>query len=319
MKILVTGGAGFIGSHLCSKLLCDGHEVVILDNLNDYYPRELKERNLRHVGEAGSFEFVYGDICDLDLMDATFDRTRPEAVIHLAARAGVRPSIDQPILYQKTNVEGTTVLLECTRKFSVPRFVFASSSSVYGAANRVPFREDDAVQRPISPYAATKIAGEVLCHAYAHLFPIGVTCLRFFTVYGPRQRPDLAIRKFTESILAGRAITMFGDGRAGRDYTFVEDIVSGIIGTLALDRSYEVFNLGNSSPVLLCDMIATIERVLGRKAEIERMPMQPGDVPTTFADISKAGDLLGYEPKTSFDDGIRKTVEWLLEQKLCHQ
>ncbi len=310
-RVLLTGGAGFIGSHLAEALLRRGAALLILDDLNDYYDPALKRANLDEVRAAGPFEFVQGDICDAPLVEELFARFRPGAVLHLAARAGVRPSLEQPALYQRVNVEGTAVLLEASRRHGVRRFVFASSSSVYGAASRVPFSEDDPVRAPISPYAASKIAGEALCHVYSHLYGMQIACLRFFTVYGPRQRPDLAIRKFAEAIAAGRPIPVFGDGSTGRDYTFIGDIVAGILAAMEFDGAFEVFNLGNSSPVLLRDMIAVLERVLGRKAVIDRQPLQPGDVPITYADISKARRLLGWAPETPLEEGVRRMAEWL--------
>lgn len=310
-RILLTGGAGFIGSHLAEALLRRGAELLILDDLNDYYDPALKRANLEQVQRAGAYEFVQGDICDAPLAESLFARFRPATVVHLAARAGVRPSLEQPALYQRVNVEGTAVLLEAARRHGVERFVFASSSSVYGAASRVPFTEDDPVRAPISPYAASKIAGEALCHVYSHLYGIRTVCLRFFTVYGPRQRPDLAIRKFAEAIAAGKPIPVYGDGTTGRDYTFIDDIVAGILAAMEHEAAFEVFNLGNSSPVLLKDMIAALERVLGREAVIDRQPVQPGDVPITYADISRARRLLGWQPRTPLEEGIRRMAEWL--------
>jgi UDP-glucuronate 4-epimerase len=310
-RVLVTGGAGFIGSHLAEALLAHGCAVAILDDLNDYYDPALKRANLDLVGRAGRFEFVRGDIGDAALVAELLERFRPEAIAHLAARAGVRPSLEQPVLYQRVNVEGTAVLLEAARRHGVRQFVFASSSSVYGTASRVPFSEDDPVRAPISPYAASKIAGEALCHVYAHLYGMRIVCLRFFTVYGPRQRPDLAIRKFAEAIAAGRPIPVYGDGSTGRDYTYIGDIVAGILAAMRCPASFDVFNLGNSSPVLLRDMIQTLERVLGRKAVIDRQPPQPGDVPITYADISKAKRLLGWTPQTPLEEGIRRMAAWL--------
>ncbi len=310
-RVLLTGGAGFIGSHLAEALLRGGCRLLVLDDLNDYYDPALKRANLEAVRRAGPFEFVQGDICDAPLVDELFARFRPEAAVHLAARAGVRPSLEQPALYQRVNVEGTAVLLEAARRHGAERFVFASSSSVYGAASRVPFSEDDPVRAPISPYAASKIAGEALCHVYSHLYGMRIVCLRFFTVYGPRQRPDLAIRKFAESIAAGRPIPVFGDGSTGRDYTYIDDIVAGILAAMEHETAFEVFNLGNSSPVLLREMIATLERVLGRQAIIDRLPLQPGDVPITYADISKAKRMLGWTPRTPLETGIRRMAQWL--------
>jgi UDP-glucuronate 4-epimerase len=308
---LVTGGAGFIGSHVSARLLRDGHAVAVLDDLNDYYPPAQKLRNLEDARQAGELEFEQGDICDVAAVERLMSRFQPDAVIHLAARAGVRPSLEAPLLYQRVNCEGTTVLLECARRRGIQRFVFASSSSVYGATTQVPFREDDAQLRPISPYAATKIAGEAICHAYSHLYGMRIACLRLFTVYGPRQRPDLAIRKFIGQIRAGQPIQMFGDGQTGRDYTYIDDIVSGVLSALALERPYEVFNLGNSHLVLLRDMIATVERAVGRAAVIQQMAVQPGDVAVTFASIDKAQAMLGYHPLTTFEDGVQRTVEWM--------
>ena len=315
MKILVTGGAGFIGSHLSEALLRRGEQVVIVDDLNDFYSPALKQANLEAVREAGQFVFRQADIRDQDEMASIIAATRPDAIVHLAARAGVRPSLEQPLLYEDTNVRGTTVLLDAARRFGVRKFVFASSSSIYGMANRVPFREDDHRHAPISPYAATKIAGEMLCHTWAHLYGLRTVCLRFFTVYGPRQRPDLAIRKFVEAIDRGDAIPMFGDGSSSRDYTFVDDTVSGILGAIDYDCAFDVFNLGNSEPVSLREMIRTIERALGKKARLKMLPDQPGDVPITYADISKARRLLGYDPATPFAEGIGRFVEWYTGRK----
>ncbi|MBV8843538.1 MAG: GDP-mannose 4,6-dehydratase [Bryobacterales bacterium] len=311
MRVLVTGGAGFIGSHVCERLLCDGHEVSIIDDLNDFYSPALKRENLGCITSAGPACFFHADICDEIAVQRVFDATLPEAVIHLAGRAGVRPSLEQPLLYEQVNVRGTLVLLEQCRRLGIRKFIMASSSSVYGAANRVPFREDDHVSHPISPYAATKIAAERLAYTYSHLYGIGVTCFRFFTVYGPRQRPDLAIRKFTEKILQAQPIPVYGDGSASRDYTFVRDIVNGVMAAIEHDFAYEVFNLGNSSPLSLSDLIRSIETATARKAIIRRLPDQPGDVPITYADVSKAGRLLGYAPKTPFEQGIREFVDWL--------
>lgn len=310
MKILVTGGAGFIGSHLSQRLLKEGHEVTILDDLNDFYSPLRKKENIALAAAAGPVAFHQGDICDRETVCRVFAERKPDAVVHLAARAGVRPSLEAPLLYEQVNVRGTMVLLETARQTGVGKFVFASSSSIYGIANRVPFSEEDHLNLPVSPYAATKIAGEKICFTYSHLYGIKTVCLRFFTVYGPRQRPDLAIRKFTQLMLAGQRIPMFGDGSTGRDYTFIDDIVQGIVAALNYDCAYEVFNLGNSSPVTLRTLIETLETVIQVKAGIETLPDQPGDVPITCADISKARRLLGYAPQTPFREGIAKFVDW---------
>jgi UDP-glucuronate 4-epimerase len=310
MRILVTGGAGFIGSHLCEGLIADGHQVGILDDLNDFYEPALKLANLEWIRRRGEFEFHRCDITDTVHVSELVGQMKPEAIMHMAARAGVRPSLAQPLLYERVNVQGTIGLLEAARKTGVKRFVFASSSSIYGIASKVPFREDDCDNMPISPYAATKLAAERICYVYSHLYEMSIVCLRFFTVYGPRQRPDLAIRKFIGMIDEGRPIPVFGDGSSGRDYTFIDDIVAGILSALHYATRFDVFNLGNSHPVDLNKMIATIEAALGKKAQRQVMPQQPGDVPITFADISKAQRELGYQPATSFAAGIEKVVEW---------
>lgn len=310
MKVLITGGAGFIGSNLGEFLLRQGHSLIILDELNDFYSPGLKRENLASMEKAGAFDFHEVDICDYERVSEIFQSARPDAVIHLAARAGVRPSLDQPLLYERVNIYGTTCLLEASRHAGVRKFVFASSSSIYGIANQVPFSEEDHSNLPISPYAATKLAGEKIAYTYFHLYSMPVVCLRFFTVYGPRQRPDLAIRKFTENISRGEPITVYGDGSTGRDYTFIDDTVQGINAALHLDCGYEIFNLGNSHPITLNDMIQTIENALGRRAVLRRLPDQAGDVPITFADISKARRMLNYSPATPFGEGIAKFVEW---------
>lgn len=317
MRILVTGGAGFIGSHLCVRLLNEGHEVSVIDELNDYYSPALKRENLDIVRRAGPAAVYERDICDFDGTLEIIRRHRVEAVIHLAARAGVRPSLEQPLLYERVNVGGTVALLEACRQLGVPKFVFASSSSVYGATTEPPFSESAPVSRPVSPYAATKLAGEQLCYTYSHLYGIRTVCLRFFTVYGPRQRPDLAIRKFTELILQGKRVPVFGDGSSGRDYTFIDDTVEGIVGALKYDCDYTVANLGNSSPVRLLEMVRTLEHAIGRKADIEWLPDQSGDVPITCADIAKANCLFGYQPRTSFRAGIDQFLSWYLARGLA--
>lgn len=315
MRILVTGGAGFIGSHLTARLREMGHTVSILDDLNDFYSPALKRANLAMIGMEGSPHFHHGDIRDTACVDAVVAAEKPEAIVHLAARAGVRPSLVQPLLYEQVNLGGTVNLLEAARRAGVAKFVFASSSSIYGIANKVPFSEDDPVNLPISPYAATKLGGEKMCFTWSHLYGLKTVCLRFFTVYGPRQRPDLAIRKFTQMIDRGDTIPQFGDGSSGRDYTYVEDTVQGIVAAIGYDCAFDVFNLGNSSPVSLSALIALIEENLGRKAVIEYLPEQPGDVPITYADIAKAKRLLGYDPQTPLAQGIEKFVRWYRDSR----
>ena len=315
-RVLLTGGAGFIGSNLAEALLGRGVALSIVDNLDSFYPPAWKKDNLQAIRKAGSFEFFEADICDAKALHEVFARSRPEAVIHLAARAGVRPSIEQPVLYEQVNISGTVKLLELCREYGVKKFLFGSSSSVYGATSNAPFSEEHVELRPISPYAATKLAGEMLCYTYSHLFSLPVTCLRFFTVYGPRQRPDLAIHKFTALMEAGKPVPIFGDGSTGRDYTFVDDIVAGILA--ALERvpqtengaPFEIFNLGNSHPVKLAELVELLERVTGRKAIREQKPLQPGDVPLTWANIGKASKALGYSPATGLEDGLTRFVAW---------
>lgn len=315
-RILLTGGAGFIGSHVAEALLRRGVQLWILDSLDEFYSPAWKKTNLENIRRVGSYEFFQVDICDTGPLRDILERARPDVVIHLAARAGVRPSIEHPHLYERVNVAGTLNLLEKCRQFSVRKFLFGSSSSVYGATSRVPFSENQLELRPVSVYAATKLSGEMLCYTYAHLFALPVICLRFFTVYGPRQRPDLAIHKFTALIEAGKPVPIFGDGLAGRDYTWVSDIVAGV--TAAIDYEphpvdgvpFEVFNLGNSRPVRLSAMVQLLERIIGKKAILQRNPLQPGDVPLTWADISKACRLLGYRPGMPLEKGLEQFVAW---------
>lgn len=313
-RILLTGGAGFIGSHVAEELIRRGTKLSIVDNLDNFYAPSRKRLNLQEIQNAGSYEFFEADVRDMDALRKVAERVQPEIVIHLAARAGVRPSIEQPALYESVNVAGTVNLLEIAREFKVQRLIFGSSSSVYGIANTVPFCEDDLKTRPISPYAATKLAAELMCYTYTHLYGLTTLCLRFFTVYGPRQRPDLAIHKFTALIEAGKPIPVFGDGSMGRDYTYVDDIVSGVVASLEYTPQpklpFEVFNLGNSNPVRLRELIAQLETATGKKARQEPLPDQPGDVPITWANIDKAKRLLGYSPKTSMEQGLRNFVAW---------
>jgi UDP-glucuronate 4-epimerase len=311
-NVLVTGGAGFIGSHLVARLLAEGEwRVTVVDDFNDFYDPALKRRNVApHLGRA-EFALREADIRDRAALEEVFRETKFDVIVHLAARAGVRPSLAEPLLYTETNINGTLNLLELARAHGVRQFVFGSSSSVYGENEKVPFAEDDPIFKPISPYAATKAAGELLCHTYAHLHGLRCVCLRFFTVYGARQRPDLAIHKFARLISEGKPIPVFGDGTTRRDYTYVDDIIAGVRAAIDYDASlYEVINLGESRTVSLSELIALLEKELGRAALIDRQPTQPGDVPRTFADISKARRLLAYEPRTQIEDGIRKFVEW---------
>lgn len=305
-SILITGGAGFIGSHLTEKLLAEGHEVICLDDFNDFYDPRIKQKNIEPYLRNRRFHLIRGDIRNSVLVESTFQQWWPEAVVHLAARAGVRPSISQARLYESTNVTGTVNILEAAAKVGVKKIIFGSSSSVYGYNAKTPFAEGDPLLAAGSPYAATKIAGEALCSAYANIYRLPITILRFFTVYGPRQRPDLAIHRFFRQIRNREEITIFGDGSSARDYTYVDDIVQGI--SLALRHQgnlLDIYNLGNSQPVLLTDLIAAIEAVLQVKARIRRIADQPGDVPITFADISKAQEQLGYLPMTSMEEGLR--------------
>src|SRR5215208_898623 len=315
-NVLVTGGAGFIGSHLVARLLAEGRwRVSVVDDFNDFYDPALKRRNVApHAGREG-FALREADIRDRAALEEVFKGAKFDVVVHLAARAGVRPSLAEPVLYAETNINGTVNLLELAREHGVRQFVFGSSSSVYGENEKVPFAEEDPVNRPISPYAATKAAGELLCHTYSHLFGLRCVCLRFFTVYGARQRPDLAIHKFARLISEGRPIPVFGDGTTRRDYTFVEDIVAGVRAAMDYEASdYEVVNLGGSRTVSLSELIALLERELGQRAVIDRQPPQPGDVPQTYADVSKARRLLGYDPRTPIEEGIRRFVEWFKEE-----
>lgn len=320
MNILITGVAGFIGSNLAERLVEDGHLVYGLDNFDPYYDRHIKERNISALMDLTSFRFYEADLRDPQAVAAVFGRAAAadhpiDAVIHLAAKAGVRPSIEDPLAYTVVNVEGTVNLLEAMIASDVRDMVFASSSSVYGNTKEVPFREDAWVDHPISPYAATKKACELLCHSYSHLHGMRIAALRFFTVYGPRQRPDLAIAKFTRLIEAGQPIPVYGDGSTSRDYTYVDDTVDGVVGSLSWLQERErgawgVFNLGESKPISLSALISSLEAVLGKRAVIDRQPMQPGDVDQTWADVSLARDAFGYSPSTELEDGLKQYIEW---------
>jgi UDP-glucuronate 4-epimerase len=311
MNFLVTGGAGFIGSHVCELLLRNGHRVWAFDDLNDFYDPRLKRANLRDIQAlALPFEFIFGDLTDARALAELFGSVKFDQVIHLAARAGVRPSIAQPALYQRVNVEGTVNVLEAARQSGVKKITLASSSSVYGVNAKSPFAESDPIFSAVSPYAASKLAGEALGHVYHHLYHLDVAMLRFFTVYGPRQRPDLAIHKFTRMIEAGQPIPVFGDGRTARDHTYITDILDGILACTQREFGFEIFNLGEAQTVKLSDLIALLESALGKRAIIDRQPLQPGDVPLTYADISKARARLGYAPKVKVEKGIPLFVDW---------
>ncbi|MEM6673011.1 MAG: GDP-mannose 4,6-dehydratase [Planctomycetota bacterium] len=320
MKILVTGGAGFIGSHLVEALLARGDEVVILDSFNDFYDPRIKRANVAAIEAAagapmgeGPADLVEGDIRDAALVADLFERDF-DAVVHLAAMAGVRPSLQDPLHYQDVNVRGTVILLEELKKRPETRFVFASSSSVYGGNEDVPFREAADVHRPVSPYAATKRAGELLCYTHHHLYGIPTACLRFFTVFGPRQRPEMAIHKFVRLTLAGEPLPFFGDGSTRRDYTYVDDIIDGVVRSIDRCSGYEVYNLGESQTTSLSELVELIGRACGREPVLDRKPMQPGDVVVTYADISKAREKLGYDPHTTVAEGLERFVEWYRNQ-----
>ena len=311
MKFLVTGGAGFIGSHVCERLLLSGHAVWALDDLNPFYDPQLKRGNLRSLQAlAKPFEFVFGDLTDRPTLDELLGSVKFDQIIHLAARAGVRPSLAEPALYQRVNVEGTVNLLEAARQSGVKKLVLASSSSVYGVNSKVPFSEKDPIFRAISPYAASKLACEALGHTYHHVYGLDVAVLRFFTVYGPRQRPDLAIHKFARQIWCGKPIPVFGDGSTARDYTYISDILEGVLACTQKEFGYEIFNLGESQTVNLSYLIELLENALSKRAVIDRQPLQPGDVPLTCADISRARVQLGYNPRVRIEQGIPLFVDW---------
>jgi UDP-glucuronate 4-epimerase len=308
---LVTGAAGFIGSHLCERLIARGDSVTGLDNFEPFYDPAVKRANIAGLLKSSRFKLIEGDIRDTAAVGAALGQNQFDAVVHLAAKAGVRPSIDDPVGYVDTNINGTVTLLEAARAVGVSKFIFASSSSVYGNNDKVPFSEMDNVDFPISPYAATKKAGELICYTYSHLYDMGMTCLRFFTVYGPRQRPDLAIHKFARLIEQGKAIPMYGDGSMRRDFTYIDDIIDGVVAAIDRCKGYAIYNLGESRPVRLDELIAAIESALGKKAILDRQPEQPGDVKQTYADVDKAVRELGYQPKTHLADGLQEFVNWL--------
>jgi UDP-glucuronate 4-epimerase len=311
-KFLVTGGAGFIGSHLVDRLLSNEiAQVTVVDDFNDFYEPPIKRENIREHLKDPRYSIHEIDIRDQVALAQLFKETNFDCIVHLAARAGVRPSLAEPQLYSETNINGTLNLLELARRHNIKQFVFGSSSSVYGINAHVPFSEDDPIRQPISPYAATKAAGELLCHTYSHLYGLRCVCLRFFTVYGPRQRPDLAIHKFAKLISQGKPIPVFGDGTTQRDYTYIDDIIEGVMAAINYeDRNYDIFNLGESRTVELNELISLLEKELDTRAIIDRQPSQPGDVPQTYADISKARTWLHYDPQTQIEEGLRRFVEW---------
>ncbi|MCK4913357.1 MAG: GDP-mannose 4,6-dehydratase [Planctomycetes bacterium] len=313
MKLLVTGAAGFIGSHLCHRLLKGGNAVVGLDNFDAFYDRKIKESNVHELENFDSFRFVEGDIRDAVCVDSICGDSI-DVIVHLAAKAGVRPSIADPVGYADCNINGTVVVLESAKKNNIKKFIFASSSSIYGNNKKVPFSETDNVDFPISPYAATKKAGELLCYTYSHLYDIDMTCLRFFTVYGPKQRPDLAIHKFCKLIMADKPIPFFGDGSMMRDFTYIDDITDGVVKSIDKCNGYEIYNLGEERPVRLDVLVSEIESALGKKAILDRKPVPPGDVKQTYADVEKAKKQLGYNPDTEITAGLKNFVQWLRRQ-----
>lgn len=316
MNYLVTGGAGFIGSHLVERLLAEGHRVICLDNFDDFYDPALKRRNLTQALKDPKFCLVEGDLRDEDLLHKLFPEEKIKIVAHLAARAGVRPSIENPLLYADVNIRGTLNLLEACKKYKVRRVVFASSSSVYGNNLKVPFAEEDPVDNPISPYAATKKAGELICHTYHHLYGMDVACLRYFTVYGPRQRPEMAIHQFTRLIAEEKKVTLFGDGSSRRDYTYIGDAIEGTMAALGREHGYEIYNIGESQTTSLAQLVQWIEEQLKKKARVEYLPAQPGDVERTYADIRKAVERLGYRARTDIREGLARFIRWYIEEGL---
>ena len=308
--VFITGAAGFIGSHVALALLRRGDRVFGLDNFDPFYDRAIKERNLAGLSAHPGFRFLEADIRDASALSRWGEGDTPSALIHLAAKAGVRPSVADPAGYADVNVMGTIRVLEWARERSVPRVLFASSSSVYGGNTKVPFAEDDFVDHPVSPYAATKKAGELLCHTWCHLYGMNIVSLRFFTVYGPRQRPEMAIHNFTRRMVEGKEIGIFGDGTSRRDYTYIDDVVSGVLGSLAAPPGYRVYNLGESATISLSDLVALLERATGVRAKCKYLPPQPGDVPVTFADVSRARAEIGYDPKTPVEAGVGHFVQW---------
>ena len=310
MRVLITGGAGFIAYHVAAALMNKGVNVSLLDNFNDFYNPEIKRQNVRDLQSRGHVRLDIVDILDREKLRQAYEEIQPDAVIHLAARAGVRPSLERPELYSSVNITGTVNLLELAKEFSTRCFIFGSSSSVYGGNTKVPFAENDPVDKPLSPYAATKRAGELLCHTFANNFSMHITCLRFFTAYGPRQRPDMAIHKFAQFMAEGKEIPVFGKGDSRRDYTYVEDIAAGVLAAIEINPRFEIINLGESQTITLIEVVKHLEDALGKKALPRFLPNQPGDMEVTYADITRARQLLGYNPRTPFKEGIRLFADW---------
>jgi len=310
LKIAVTGGAGFIGSHLVERLVAEGHEVAVIDDFNDFYNPALKRSNADQLLATGRVEVYEEDLCNHSALRAVFEMRAFDQVVHLAAYAGVTPSVRRPLLYEEVNVRGTLSLLELCRERSIQNFTYASSSSIYGGNTKIPFSESDPVDRPICPYAATKRAGELLCHTYAHLYGMNIPCLRFFTVYGPRQRPEMAIVKFIRHIEQDREIVLYGEGRYSRDYTYVDDIIDGVVAAMERQAGYEIFNLGGSRTTSGIDLVRLIEQRMGKRAKVVLKPKRPGEVDQTFADVAHSKEILGYEPKVPLEEGIARTVDW---------
>ena len=312
--VLITGSAGFMGSHLAEAMLSAGHRVVGLDNFDPYYDRQIKMRNSAALLQSDAFTLIEGDIRDAEVVNRLFADAGPDWVLHWAAKAGVRPSLQVPAEYAAVNVEGTTNILEAARSHMPVKVIFASSSSVYGVDNPLPFREDADVSRPISPYAATKVASEALCHTFHHLYNLPVMCLRLFTVYGPRQRPDLAINKFVRLMSEGQPIPLYGDGSTTRDYTYIDDVLAAVMRAVELGFEFEIVNIGSNRPVSLTDLVAALEQAMGVEAGIEHLPQQAGDVPHTLADINRAKQLLDWEPKVSLQEGLSNFLDWTAKQ-----
>lgn len=308
--ILITGAAGFMGSHLSEAMVRNGHQVIGIDNFDDYYHRTLKEHNISHILQSDAFSLVEGDIRDAKLVDKLISEHQPEVILHWAAKAGVRPSLEKPADYASVNVEGTAAILQAASKRSNTKIIFASSSSVYGAANPLPFVENADISRPISPYAATKVACEALCHSFHHIYGMPIICLRLFTVYGPRQRPDLAINKFARLIADKQPIPLFGDGCSTRDYTYIDDVIDAVCRAVNANFEYEIVNIGNGNPISLANLVAELQKAMGIEATIDWQPEQPGDVPHTHADITRAAELLGWRPRVPITDGLKRFAQW---------